>query len=187
MAGLPGPGHRAARPRAPELRLVPADGYADWDSVYRDNVGPVYRMIFARVGNRPDAEDLTTEVFLAALRPLRATASVPEVRSYLLTTARSVLASYWRRTLGRILTTLDDVAVDEAFDDAEARTRQVDRVAAILAELPENYRRILQLRFLHGRSVRDAADEMDVSVANAKVLQYRALRAAARAAERIES
>ena len=171
----------------PALHVVGTDVYPSWEAIYRDNVGPVYRLIFARVGNRPDAEDLTTEVFLAALRPLRATASVPEVRAYLVATARSVLASYWRRTLGRILTTLDDVAVDEAFDDAEARSGQAARVAAILGELPENYRRILQLRFLHGRSVRDAADEMDVSVANAKVLQYRALRAAARAAERIES
>lgn len=35
-------------------------------------------MLFARVGNRADAENLTTEVFLAALRPLRLTAGVAE-------------------------------------------------------------------------------------------------------------
>src|SRR3989440_10259339 len=102
---------------------------AGWESIYRENVGWVYRLLYGRVGNRPDAEDLTTEVFLAALRPLRATATVPEVRAYLVATARSVLASYWRRTLGRILTTLDDVAVEEAFDDTEARSGQTARVA----------------------------------------------------------
>ena len=88
---------------APEVRLraVPSGGYADWDTVYRDNIGRVYQLMFARVGNRPDAEDLTTEVFLAALRPLRLPASQGEVRAYLLATSRTVLARYWARTLGR--------------------------------------------------------------------------------------
>ena len=47
------------------------DAYADWESVYRDNVARLYRLMYSRVGNRPDAEDLTSEVFKVALRPLR--------------------------------------------------------------------------------------------------------------------
>lgn len=170
----------------PALHVVGADVYASWEAIYRDNVGAVYRLMFSRVGNRPDAEDLTTEVFLAALGPLRTSATVPEVRAYLLATARTVLASYWRRTLGRQLTTLDDEQVATAFTEQEAVPERAARVAAILAELPDNYRRVLRLRFLLGMSVKDTATEMNVSVANAKVLQYRALRAAARAAERTE-
>ena len=42
-----------------------------------------------------------------------------------------------------------------------------------------NYRRILELRFLQAFSVREAAGQMGVSVANAKVLQHRALQMAA--------
>ncbi len=53
------------------LHVVDADTYADWESVYRDNVGRLYRLMYARVGNRPDAEDLTSEVFRTALGPLR--------------------------------------------------------------------------------------------------------------------
>ncbi|HEY6646332.1 MAG TPA: sigma factor-like helix-turn-helix DNA-binding protein, partial [Mycobacterium sp.] len=49
--------------------------------------------------------------------------------------------------------------------------------------LPDNYRRILELRFLQAFSVREAAGQMGVSVANAKVLQYRALRMAAQSGE----
>jgi hypothetical protein len=46
------------------------------------------------------AEDLTAEVFLAALRPLRLSASMAEVRAYLRASARTVLAAHWRETLG---------------------------------------------------------------------------------------
>ena len=55
------------------------------------------------------------------------------------------------------------------------------RAHRILAALPERYRRILQLRFLQARTIKEAAAEMGVSVANAKVLQHRALRQAATA------
>ena len=55
-----------------------------------------------------------------------------------------------------------------------------------LATLPEQYRRILELRFLDGCSVREAAAQLGVSVANAKVLQYRALRKAAQAEQEVD-
>jgi RNA polymerase sigma-70 factor (ECF subfamily) len=51
-------------------------------------------------------------------------------------------------------------------------------VRAVLSELPERYGRILELRFLQGLSVRESAAALAISVANAKVLQHRALRAA---------
>src|ERR1700724_114460 len=81
--------------------------YPDWDSAYLDNVGRLYRLMYHKVGNRPDAEDLTSEVFRAALGPLRLTASKGEVRAYLLATAQTVLASHWRRRLGLEVTHID--------------------------------------------------------------------------------
>jgi RNA polymerase sigma factor (sigma-70 family) len=170
---------------AAHLRLVGEDAYPDWDAIYRDNVGRVYRMLYAKVGNRADAEDLTTEVFLAALQPLRTSASVGEVRAYLLAAARTALAGYWRRRLGLPVTTLDDTTVDGAFTDEPAETDDRARVEAVLAQLPERYRDILRLRFLDGCSVREAAAELGLSVTNTKVLQHRALRRAAAIAERM--
>ena len=159
--------------------MVTGAAYPDWEAVYRDNVERVYRIMVAKVGNRPDAEDLTAEVFLTALRPLRLSASVGEVRAYLLATARTVLAGHWRRTLGLEVTTLDDEHPDTVFAEPSGPSHRPDRTAAILEALPPTYRRILQLRFLDGCSVRDAAAALGISTANAKVLQHRALRKAA--------
>ncbi len=159
------------------LRAVPNDGYTDWEAVYQDNAGWVYRTLFARVGNRADAEDLTTEVFLAALRPLRLTASVGEVRAYLRATARTVLAAHWRETLGREITSIDDI--EQPPESEEAISTAPQRVAHVLERLPDNYRRILESRFLQSNSIKEAAAELGISVANAKVLQHRALRLAA--------
>jgi RNA polymerase sigma factor (sigma-70 family) len=160
------------------LRAVDNESYADWDAVYRDNIGLVHRLMFAKVGNRPDAEDLTTEVFLAALRPLRLPASVGEVRAYLLATARTVLARYWTRTLSQQVTALTEDP-EQVFTGPRLESAAPQQAEQILAALPERYRRILQLRFLDGYTVAEAAQALDISVANAKVLQHRAMRRAA--------
>jgi RNA polymerase sigma factor (sigma-70 family) len=169
---------------APLLHVVSGEFYPDWEAVYRDNVDRVYRLMFAKVGNRADAEDLTAEVFLAALRPLRVSASVAEVRAYLVATARTVLAGYWRQRLGHEVTRLSDDEVLESLPaDTAVSAEAAGRAAAVLAELPELYRRILVLRFLESCSVREAAAALGVSVGYAKVLQHRALRRAAQLLE----
>jgi RNA polymerase sigma-70 factor (ECF subfamily) len=156
--------------------------YPDWEAVYSDNVTWVYRLMYGKVGNRPDAEDLTAEVFTTALRPLRVSASVPEVRKYLRMTARTVLASYWADRMGREVTSIEE-DVPEATEPELIASDAPDRVGRLLASLPQNYRRILELRFLQAFSVREAATQMGVSVANAKVLQHRALRMAAQSSD----
>jgi len=165
------------------LRVVDSDAYPDWEAVYTDNVTRVYRMIYSRVGNRPDAEDLTSEVFRTAFGPLRLSSSKGEVRSYLLTTAQTALASHWRRTLGLSVTSIDPIADFDDFVEPALVSEHSDaprRAGKILAALPDRYRRILELRFLEACSIKEAAQAMGVSVSNAKVLQHRALRMAAK-------
>ncbi len=170
----------ASQPKPPRLRSVGQGSYLDWDEVYVDNVSRIYPLMYAKVGNRPDAEDLTAEVFVAALGPLRIEVSRGEVRAYLLATARTVLAGYWRRRLGVEITAIDpDAELRPLAEPAASAATTEDRAGRILQGLPERHRRILELRFLLAMSVKEAAKEMNVSVANAKVLQHRALRQAA--------
>jgi RNA polymerase sigma-70 factor (ECF subfamily) len=165
------------------LRVVDDDMYGDWESVYRDNVDRLYRLMYARVGNRADAEDLTSEVFMTALPPLRLSASKGEVQAYLLLTAKTVLAAHWRRRLGQPVTTIDPDSDLSYLTEPSGPDQPSDapaRADKILNALPDRYRRILQLRFLEACSIKEAAHTMQVTVANAKVLQHRALRMAAR-------
>ena len=174
-AGGSGQGHDA-RP----LRAVRAgDAYSGWDELYADNVVRVYRLLYSKVGNRPDAEDLTAEVFLAAFGPLRIDVSRAEVRAYLARTAATVMASFWRRRLGREITGIELEAAEEFLERPPPDGHAARRAQRILALLPARSRRILELRFLERQSLRDSAQAMGVSVANAKVLQHRALRMAA--------
>jgi RNA polymerase sigma factor (sigma-70 family) len=163
----------------PRLRSVEPGSYASWEAIYLDNVERLYRIMYSRVGNRPDAEDLTAQVFQAALGPLRTSASIGEVRAYLLATARTVLAAHWRRRYGAEITSIDVLADRAELEEPPSQNSAPQRAAAIIAALPERYGRILELRFLESCSIREAAHAMNISLANAKVLQHRALRHAA--------
>src|SRR5580698_7836679 len=147
----------APKERATYLKLLESDTYADWEAAYLDNVDRLYRLMYSRVANRPDAEDLTAEVFKAALGPLRLNTSKGEVRAYLLATARTVLASHWRRRLGLEVTRIEPDA-DLSYGAAPAPESAAGPLARqILAALPDRYRRILELRFLEGCSIKESA------------------------------
>jgi len=144
-----------------------------------DELELVYAFIYARVGNRADAEDLTQQVALKAIPRLHEGATASSIRGYLFATARSVLGGFWSTRLGLSEAELrDDLAlVTPPRADPD---RGVDSVQRVLAELSDNYRRVLELRFLHGYSLKEVAAEMHSTVGAVKVMQLRALRAAAK-------
>ncbi len=163
----PGPGgvlELPAAPRAADIAL--------------DQLDLVFAFIYARVGNRADAEDLTQQVALKAIPRLRQGAPASAIRGYLFATARSVLGGFWSTRLGLSEAELhDDLALAER---AEPSPESAERAGRILASLSDNYRRVLELRFLHGYSLKEVAAEMRSTVGAVKVMQLRALRAAAK-------
>jgi RNA polymerase sigma-70 factor (ECF subfamily) len=153
-------------------------------SVGLDELDSVFSFLFARVGNRSDAEDLTQEVALKALPRLREDAPRLAVRAYLFATARSSLAAFWSRRLRLPESELhDDVAgwaaTATATTTAEPSAESAEEAARVLGRLSPQHRRVLELRFLHGYSLREVAAEMGKSVGSVKVMQLRALRKAA--------
>ncbi len=139
----------------------------------------VYAFIYARVGNRADAEDLTQQVALKAIPRLREGSPASAIRGYLFATARSVLGGFWSTRLGLSEAELhEDLAM--AVPQTPPSEERADTVQKILAQLSDNYRRVLELRFLHGYSLKEVAAEMHSTVGAVKVMQLRALRAAAK-------
>lgn len=144
-----------------------------------DELELVYAFIYARVGNRADAEDLTQQVAMKAIPRLRQGAPASSIRGYLFATARSVLGAFWSTRLGLSEAELrEDLAL--APPPGPTGEEGVETVQRILAELSDNYRRVLELRFLHGYSLKEVAAEMKSTVGAIKVMQLRALRAAAK-------
>jgi RNA polymerase sigma-70 factor (ECF subfamily) len=145
----------------------------------RRNWRPVFGF-FARYTDSPtEAEDLTQEVFLRALRALprfeeRGLSFTP----YLLTIAGN-LARDRGRAGWRHVTVTPDVPEQEALvkgPDTEAvdgDRRQV--LLAALDRLAPDHRAVLRLRILEGRTTGEVATLIDRSPAAVRQLQVRAL------------
>src|SRR5436305_11888208 len=82
------------RPNLAHTRAAPAD--TTLGSAFQENAAALYRFIYAKVGNRAAAEDLTGDVFLKATRWLAEDRSADSIRSWLYTAARSAIADCWR-------------------------------------------------------------------------------------------
>jgi len=167
--------HPEAEPTGEVVQLPAGPRATD---IALDELEMVYAFIYARVGNRADAEDLTQQVALKAIPRLRQGSPASAIRGYLFATARSVLGGFWSTRLGLSESELhDDLAMATPVPYSE---ESAERAMRVLAQLSDNYRRVLELRFLHGYSLKEVAAEMRSTVGAVKVMQLRALRAAAK-------
>lgn len=149
-------------------------------SVALEEMDRVYSFMVARVGNRADAEDLTQQVALKALPRLREDAEAPAIRSYLFATARSVLGGFWTERFRLSEAELaDDVPEAALPNSAEPSVAAAAWLEQTLSALPPQYRQVLELRFLRGQSIREVALHTHRTPGAVKVMQLRALRAAA--------
>jgi len=148
--------------------------------MYRAYAADLQRFISNKVGDPTVAEDLTSTVFLKALRWLREEQSADSARGWLYATARTTIIDYWQaQSLYEIrsLSGLEEQLLKS--DDTEASEQVEIRVQRLLSLLPERDRTILTLRYLQGYSAAEIAAALGTSAGHIRVLQLRALRRAA--------
>ena len=149
--------------------------------MYRAYAADLQRFISNKVGDPTLAEDLTSTVFLKALRWLREDQSADSARGWLYATARTTIVDYWQaQSLYEIrsLSGLEEQLLP-SDDTAFAKEQVETRVQRLLSLLPERDRTILTLRYLQGYSAAEIARALGTSAGHIRVLQLRALRRAA--------
>ena len=156
----------------------------DFQRFYQEQAVPVYRFVYSKVGNREDAEDLTSHIFLKAVSGINRERGPQSMQKWLFLVARSTVADYWRAHFRLPTHSLDELFETGWEGPAEEgpiaiNDSSVERVQHILQALPERYRKVLTCRFLLKLSLRDTAVSMGATVATIKTLQFRALKRAA--------
>jgi RNA polymerase sigma factor (sigma-70 family) len=157
-------------------------GRLNWlAEIYSAYAADLQHFISNKVGDPTLAEDLTSTVFLKALRWLREDQSAENARGWLYATARTTIVDYWqteRKSEMHSLSGLEEQLLKS--DDTAFANPQVEmRVQHLLSLLPERDRTILTLRYLQGYSAAEIARALGTSAGHIRVLQLRALRRAA--------
>jgi RNA polymerase sigma-70 factor (ECF subfamily) len=153
--------------------------------LYDRYVDMVYRYVLFRVGDRPLAEDLTSETFLRALRRI-STVSYQgrDVGAWFVTIARNLVLDHVKSSRYRLEVTTSDVADTPSWSTGVASGPEQEVVASdtnaelmrCVAKLNRDQQECIVLRFLQGLSVAETAAHMGRNEGAIKALQHRAVR-----------
>src|SRR5438477_10540143 len=160
----------AAAPEIPALARDPA-----FDRPYRRHVKDVYHYALALLRNPADAEDVTQTTFMNAYRAYKRGEEPIKPQNWLIKIAHNVARTRYARASRRI----KEVPLEDHVDQLavpEGERPNVVGVLRALGRLPFNQRAALVMRELEGRSYREIADTLGVSVAAVETLIFRARR-----------
>ncbi|WP_304046783.1 sigma-70 family RNA polymerase sigma factor [Jatrophihabitans endophyticus] len=149
--------------------------------LYDRYVDSVFRFIYYRVNDRALAEDFTSETFVRALRRI-STISYQgrDIGAWFVTIARNIVLDHMKSARHRLeVTTADTIEgpeTAESTENAVLSTLDSQRLMAAVAELGDEQRECVMLRFMQGLSVSETAAVMGKNDGAIKALQHRAVR-----------
>jgi RNA polymerase sigma-70 factor, ECF subfamily len=138
----------------------------------------IYKYMYFRMKNQPEAEDLTQEVFIKALKGIGSYKVGPTpFSSWLYRIAHNQVIDHVRKNEKRQLTSLDEVADIRSDDDPVADTEyqmQIDELTEAIAKLPAAQQEVISLRFIAGLPIAEVAKIAGKSEGTVKALQFNA-------------
>lgn len=141
----------------------------------------IHGLLAASVRDRAEVEDLTQEVFTRAFTGLaRYVDTGRPLTAYLAEIGRNLLRDRWRRQQTRptMVSNVPETASDRPSPDAVMETAEDRlRLVAALGRLPDQYRRVLHLRVVEGRSSAEVGAMFSINANALRQLQFRALQA----------
>jgi RNA polymerase sigma-70 factor (ECF subfamily) len=154
---------------------------AAFATLYRRYLDRVYGYCFYQLGDHHDAEDATERTFMAALRGLdRFEDRGSTFRAWLFRIARNTVANAHRSRRRRRTEPLPD-SFERPAPNADpanlvALADELHAVRHAIAEMPDDRRQVIVLRFVDGLSTAEVAEVLDRSPGAVRVLLHRALR-----------
>jgi RNA polymerase sigma-70 factor, ECF subfamily len=168
---------KALKKEADERLLVEAaqKDPACFAELYELNFERVYAYVCKRVGNRAETEDLTAEVFHQALANLKRFEwrGIP-FAAWLFRIAANLISDRWQRS-GR------EINDDQQIELAQVRPAEIEEVERratlfrLVESLPAEQKRVVVLRFVEQKSIKEVSKEVGKTEGAVKQLQFRAL------------
>ncbi len=160
----------AARASGP-TRLGGAEkgGRHDFDELYAAHFTSVTTQLFAYLGDRQEAQDVTQEAFCRALQRWKDVSAYDDPVAWVRRVAWNLATSYFRRSRAA-------AAFRRRHQEVHAPEPSPDRVAlfAALRTLPPRPRQAVVLHYLADQAVVDIAESMKVSTGTVKSWLHRA-------------
>ena len=146
--------------------------------IYEENFDRIYRYIVLKIGDRNEAEDMTQQVFLNAIKAIPGYKSkgMP-FSSWLYRIAHNQVVDYFRKKSKKQFVPLDE-RIESGDDDplrATEKKLQVEELSQATKQLTKAQQEVISLRFAGELSIVEVAKMMGKSVGAVKALQHAAI------------
>ncbi len=149
------------------------------DALFEEHFDAVFAFCLMRSGSRTTAEEVAADVFVDAVRTVKADGSVVLTRGWLVAVARRRLVDRWRQA-ERERRRVERLAVLRPNGPATDDSVDNESVMAALSSLSSRQRLALVLRYLDELSISEVADMMEMTYRATESLLSRARRSFAR-------
>ena len=160
-------------------------------ALYDLYLAKIYRFVYFKVGNKEEAEDITSTVFLKTWHYL-VEHKPDEVQSFsglVYRIARNCLVDFYRAKAHNTNLPLESAenigAVDKPFAAAESRA-DAQPILRVISQLKREYQEILLLRYVDDLSVGEIAQILEKTQTNVRVTLHRALKLAKERLDELE-
>jgi len=175
--GEPGPSEPSGIEDA--VARARAGDSSSFDEIYRELSGPVLSYLISQTKRREDAEDLTGQVFLEAMRGIPSfSGDASAFKGWIFRIAHNRAIDLARRSGRRPEAPLEAAEELPAPQDTAERAMTGvthSRLWAAVRGLPEQQQRVLALRLGAGLTSREIAQVLGKRLGTVKALQHRAL------------
>lgn len=154
----------------------------DFEKIYLKYSDKIYRYIYLNTLDPYLSEDITSETFLriwknwGKIKP-------DFMQALLYKTAKNILIDHYRKHGNAKKVSLEETvekgiepSYDEDLIEKINNDDNIKRINEAIKLLPNNLREVLVLRFINDLSAKEAAEILDTTEINVRVLQYRALK-----------
>jgi RNA polymerase sigma-70 factor (ECF subfamily) len=147
--------------------------------IYEENFDRIYRYIVIKIGDRTEAEDMTQQVFLNAIKSIHTYQhkGMP-LSSWLYRIAHNQIVDYWRKKSKHRTVPLEKAEQKAGSDDPRAVAElhiEIEELAKASKMLTKSQQEVIALRFSGGLSVLETARAMGKSEGAVKALQHSAI------------
>ncbi len=151
---------------------------ADFATLYRRHLPQVYRYMLVRVNNVADAQDITSDTFLAAMQAFPTYRAERPFAAWLLGIARHKISDHFRRDRAQVHGELtEEIAGQDEILEVQVNDRlDWSRVLRQLARLSPDRAEAVSLRLFAGLSAAEIAGLMGKRETAVRMLIFRGLR-----------
>ena len=146
--------------------------------LYEDNFDKIYRYIVIKIGDRTEAEDMTQQVFLKALKSISTFKwKGTSFSAWLFRIAHNQVVDHWRKKSKRVTVPLDDTIRSTSGNPVPMVEQKmaVEELASAIKILTKAQQEVISLRFGGDLPIAQVARLMGKSEGAIKALQHSAL------------